>query len=56
MLQKWHDFQMRWNPVNYGDIQTIRVNPDKVWLPDVVLFNKFIAHLLLLLPSQWANR
>ncbi|VDM62701.1 unnamed protein product [Angiostrongylus costaricensis] len=36
---KWHDFQMRWNPVNYGEIKEIRVAPDKVWLPDIVLFN-----------------
>ncbi|MCP9260921.1 Acetylcholine receptor subunit beta-type unc-29 [Dirofilaria immitis] len=36
---KWHDFQMRWNPVDYGEIQNIRVAPDKVWLPDIVLFN-----------------
>ncbi|VDM38015.1 unnamed protein product [Toxocara canis] len=36
---KWHDFQMKWNPVNYGEIQNIRVAPDKVWLPDIVLFN-----------------
>uniref|UniRef100_A0A1I7W6G7 Neur_chan_LBD domain-containing protein n=1 Tax=Heterorhabditis bacteriophora TaxID=37862 RepID=A0A1I7W6G7_HETBA len=36
---KWHDFQMRWNPVNYGEIRQIRVSPDKVWLPDIVLFN-----------------
>ncbi|CAJ0582785.1 unnamed protein product, partial [Mesorhabditis spiculigera] len=36
---KWYDFQMRWNPVDYGEIQNIRVSPDKVWLPDIVLFN-----------------
>uniref|UniRef100_A0A915PT41 Neurotransmitter-gated ion-channel ligand-binding domain-containing protein n=1 Tax=Setaria digitata TaxID=48799 RepID=A0A915PT41_9BILA len=36
---KWYDFQMRWNPVDYGEIQNIRVAPDKVWLPDIVLFN-----------------
>ncbi|VDO68045.1 unnamed protein product, partial [Haemonchus placei] len=36
---KWHDFQMRWNPVNYGEIKEMRVSPDKVWLPDIVLFN-----------------
>ncbi|KAK6017980.1 hypothetical protein OSTOST_16487, partial [Ostertagia ostertagi] len=36
---KWHDFQMRWNPVDYGEIREIRVTPDKVWLPDIVLFN-----------------
>nr|ADF56015.1 nicotinic acetylcholine receptor non-alpha subunit 29.4 [Trichostrongylus colubriformis] len=36
---KWHDFQMRWNPVSYGEIKEMRVAPDKVWLPDIVLFN-----------------
>ncbi|PAV59885.1 hypothetical protein WR25_19795 [Diploscapter pachys] len=36
---KWFDFQMKWNPVNYGDIKQIRISPDKVWLPDIVLFN-----------------
>ncbi|PIC51821.1 hypothetical protein B9Z55_002178 [Caenorhabditis nigoni] len=36
---QWHDFQMKWNPVNYGEIKQIRVSPDKVWLPDIVLFN-----------------
>ncbi|PAV86499.1 hypothetical protein WR25_16914 isoform A [Diploscapter pachys] len=36
---KWFDFQMAWNPVNYGDIKEIRISPDKVWLPDIVLFN-----------------
>uniref|UniRef100_A0A183C240 Neur_chan_LBD domain-containing protein n=1 Tax=Globodera pallida TaxID=36090 RepID=A0A183C240_GLOPA len=36
---KWKDFQMAWSPVNYGGIKEIRVSPDKVWLPDIVLFN-----------------
>ncbi|CAJ0929499.1 unnamed protein product, partial [Mesorhabditis belari] len=36
---RWYDFQMRWNPVEYGEIRNIRVSPDKVWLPDIVLFN-----------------
>ncbi|KJH47826.1 Cation transporter family protein [Dictyocaulus viviparus] len=36
---RWNDYQMRWDPRMYGDIKTIRVPPDKVWLPDIVLFN-----------------
>uniref|UniRef100_A0A7E4ZRK6 Neur_chan_LBD domain-containing protein n=1 Tax=Panagrellus redivivus TaxID=6233 RepID=A0A7E4ZRK6_PANRE len=36
---KWKDFQMAWNPTNYGNVKEIRVAPDKVWLPDIVLFN-----------------
>ncbi|RCN29547.1 Cation transporter family protein [Ancylostoma caninum] len=36
---RWKDYQMRWDPRTYGSIETIRVPPDKVWLPDIVLFN-----------------
>ncbi|EPB68559.1 hypothetical protein ANCCEY_12357 [Ancylostoma ceylanicum] len=37
---KWHDFQMQWEPNDYDGITQIRVAPDKIWLPDIVLFNK----------------
>ncbi|CEF65116.1 GH10531p [Strongyloides ratti] len=36
---EWTDYQMRWDPRNYGEIQTIRMSPDRMWLPDIVLFN-----------------
>ncbi|KAI6174969.1 Acetylocholine receptor beta subunit 29 [Aphelenchoides bicaudatus] len=36
---KWKDFQLNWNPVKYGGLSEFRVSPDKVWLPDIVLFN-----------------
>uniref|UniRef100_A0AC34GN31 Uncharacterized protein n=1 Tax=Panagrolaimus sp. ES5 TaxID=591445 RepID=A0AC34GN31_9BILA len=36
---KWKDYQMVWDPKLYGNIKEIRVAPDKVWLPDIVLFN-----------------
>ncbi|CAJ0936104.1 unnamed protein product, partial [Mesorhabditis belari] len=36
---RWYDFQMKWNPVFFGGIKTIRVSPEKVWIPDIVLFN-----------------
>ncbi|KAI6208244.1 Acetylcholine receptor subunit beta-type unc-29 [Aphelenchoides besseyi] len=28
---------MTWNPTHYGGLKEIRVSPDKVWLPDIVL-------------------
>ena len=37
---KWNDFQLRWNPKDYDGITQLRVAPDKIWLPDIVLFNK----------------
>lgn len=36
----WHDYQMIWNPRDYGNIEQIRIAPDKLWSPDIVLFNK----------------
>jgi nicotinic acetylcholine receptor len=39
---KWHDYHMQWDPQDYGGIESIRVPPDKVWLPDIVLFNKCV--------------
>uniref|UniRef100_A0A0N5CG98 Nicotinic acetylcholine receptor n=1 Tax=Strongyloides papillosus TaxID=174720 RepID=A0A0N5CG98_STREA len=36
---KWNDYRFIWDPENYGGITSIRVSPDKVWLPDIVLFN-----------------
>uniref|UniRef100_A0A914RXJ7 Neurotransmitter-gated ion-channel ligand-binding domain-containing protein n=1 Tax=Parascaris equorum TaxID=6256 RepID=A0A914RXJ7_PAREQ len=36
---KWNDFQFHWDPSDYGGITSVRVPQDKVWVPDVVLFN-----------------
>ncbi|CAJ0949166.1 unnamed protein product, partial [Mesorhabditis belari] len=36
---RWLDYQLRWDPRDYDNIGTIRVPPQKVWLPDIVLFN-----------------
>lgn len=39
-VQKWHDYQLQWNPKDYDNITTLRIAPEKIWLPDIVLFNK----------------
>ncbi|ETN73626.1 Neurotransmitter-gated ion-channel ligand binding domain protein [Necator americanus] len=41
LTMKWNDFQLRWNPLDYGNISNLHVPSDRVWLPDIVLFNKF---------------
>lgn len=35
----WRDYQLKWEPANYGGIDVLRLPPDKVWRPDIVLFN-----------------
>ncbi|XP_043251821.1 nicotinic acetylcholine receptor beta1 [Colletes latitarsis] len=35
----WTDYQLRWDEADYGGIGVLRLPPDKVWKPDIVLFN-----------------
>ncbi|XP_076103500.1 acetylcholine receptor subunit beta-like 1 [Mytilus galloprovincialis] len=35
----WHDYQIRWDPSLYGGIKNIRIDHEKIWRPDIVLFN-----------------
>uniref|UniRef100_A0A8R1DHC1 Uncharacterized protein n=1 Tax=Caenorhabditis japonica TaxID=281687 RepID=A0A8R1DHC1_CAEJA len=39
LTMKWNDFQLAWNPADYGNISNLHVPSDRVWLPDIVLFN-----------------
>jgi len=41
-FQLWKDYQLRWEPSDYGGIKDIRVPAEKVWKPDIVLFNKSV--------------
>ncbi|XP_013383101.1 acetylcholine receptor subunit alpha-like 1 [Lingula anatina] len=35
----WIDYRLRWYPPSYKNADTIYVNADKLWLPDIVLYN-----------------
>ncbi|XP_013078694.1 acetylcholine receptor subunit beta-like 1 [Biomphalaria glabrata] len=35
----WTDYQLSWDPALFGNIGSIRIPQDKVWVPDFVLFN-----------------
>lgn len=37
----WSDYQLQWDEADYGGIGVLRLPPDKVWKPDIVLFNKY---------------
>ncbi|KAJ6219373.1 hypothetical protein RDWZM_005185 [Blomia tropicalis] len=36
---KWYDYQLTYDSADYGGLGVLRVPPDKVWKPDLVLFN-----------------
>jgi len=35
----WQDYQLKWDVADYGGINVLRLPPDRVWKPDIVLFN-----------------
>lgn len=39
MRQDWNNPDLRWNPEDYDGLRTVYVVPNKVWVPDVLLYN-----------------
>ncbi|XP_057331701.1 acetylcholine receptor subunit alpha-like 1 [Microplitis mediator] len=37
--QEWNDYKLKWNPEEYGGVETIHVPSEHIWLPDIVLYN-----------------
>ncbi|OWA52233.1 Acetylcholine receptor subunit beta-like 2 [Hypsibius exemplaris] len=37
--QTWNDYKLRWNPKEFGGIEIINIPSERVWLPDIVLYN-----------------
>ncbi|KAF4519435.1 hypothetical protein B566_EDAN008662 [Ephemera danica] len=37
--QEWHDYKLKWNPEDYGGVETLHVPSEHIWLPDIVLYN-----------------
>ncbi|CAH8839706.1 unnamed protein product [Trichobilharzia szidati] len=38
-LYRWNDFHLVWNPEEYENITHINIPTDKIWLPDIALYN-----------------
>ena len=41
-FQLWKDYQLQWEPSDFGGISVVRILASKVWKPDIVLFNKYV--------------
>ena len=44
-LQEWVDVKLKWDPNDYGGITSIRVPSETIWLPDIVLYEKYVPYL-----------
>lgn len=42
VLQEWNDYKLKWNPDDYGGVDTLHVPSEHIWLPDIVLYNKWV--------------
>lgn len=36
---QWKDVQLQWDPKHYNNVNHIRIPSDKIWTPDIVLYN-----------------
>ena len=39
-VQDWRDYKLRWNASEYGGVTSITVPASRIWIPDVVLYNR----------------
>lgn len=44
-LQGWTDSRLQWDAEEFGNISVLRLPPDMLWLPEIVLENKLSAAL-----------
>lgn len=43
LFQEWVDHKFRWDPAEYGGVTELYVPSEHIWLPDIVLYNKWVA-------------
>ena len=59
LTQIWNDTHLTWNASDFGGITNIALPYDKVWKPDIILYNKLVAFALYSNPrpgvSSWGN-
>lgn len=43
LRQIWNDYKLKWNPADYDGAELIRVPAQKIWKPDIVLYNNAVG-------------
>ena len=55
LFQRWENHLLRWNKSKFGEIDRIHVEAKRVWVPDILLYNKLVV-LIFPLRTQYASR
>ena len=40
--KNWEDERLRFDPADYGNIQSIHFSSEELWEPDIVLYNRYL--------------
>uniref|UniRef100_A0A8D2CNL8 Cholinergic receptor nicotinic alpha 3 subunit n=1 Tax=Sciurus vulgaris TaxID=55149 RepID=A0A8D2CNL8_SCIVU len=43
LKQIWNDYKLKWNPSDYDGVEFMRVPAQKIWKPDIVLYNNAVG-------------
>uniref|UniRef100_G3UHD0 Cholinergic receptor nicotinic alpha 3 subunit n=1 Tax=Loxodonta africana TaxID=9785 RepID=G3UHD0_LOXAF len=43
LKQIWNDYKLKWNPSDYNGVEFMRVPAEKIWKPDIVLYNNAVG-------------
>uniref|UniRef100_V9IA19 Neuronal acetylcholine receptor subunit alpha-7 n=1 Tax=Apis cerana TaxID=7461 RepID=V9IA19_APICE len=37
---EWVDYNLQWNESEYGGVKDLRITPNKLWKPDILMYNR----------------
>uniref|UniRef100_A0A1B0DBS1 Neurotransmitter-gated ion-channel ligand-binding domain-containing protein n=1 Tax=Phlebotomus papatasi TaxID=29031 RepID=A0A1B0DBS1_PHLPP len=43
---EWNDYNLRWNDSEYGGVKDLRITPNKLWKPDVLMYNSVYIEIV----------
>uniref|UniRef100_A0A668AS45 Cholinergic receptor nicotinic alpha 3 subunit n=1 Tax=Myripristis murdjan TaxID=586833 RepID=A0A668AS45_9TELE len=43
LVKIWNDYKLRWDPKDFGGVEFIRVPSNRIWKPDIVLYNNAVG-------------
>ena len=42
-INSFYDFRLQWNESDFGGASVFRINPKKIWLPDIEIYNTAVS-------------
>ena len=42
LFKWWHDANLMWNPSNYSNVSSVRIAGEKIWRPDITLYDEWV--------------